>query len=68
VLSPHIDDWRAMVDSVMIDTAYDGQTFDIALADIPARKADLVEGTYEFDLPADSTAIAVRITDMLGPR
>ncbi len=66
VLSPHIDDWRAMVDSVMIDTAYDGQTFNIALADIPARKADLVEGTYEFDLPPDSTAVAVRITDMLG--
>jgi SAM-dependent methyltransferase len=66
VLSPHIDDWRAMVDSVMVDTSHDGQTFDIAIADIPERKADLVAGTYEFDLPADSTAVGVRITDMLG--
>ncbi len=66
VLSPQIGDWRAMVDSVMIDPSYDGQTFDIALADIPERKADLVDGNYEFDLPEDSTAVAVRITDMLG--
>ncbi|CAN5527622.1 hypothetical protein BH20CHL6_BH20CHL6_15530 [soil metagenome] len=66
VLSPQITDWRAMVDSVMVDPAYDGQTFQIALADIPERKADLVDGTYELDLPADSTAVAVRITDMLG--
>lgn len=61
-----IDDWRAMVDSVMIDTSYDGQTFEITLADIPERKADLVDGTYGFDVPPDSTAVAVRITDMLG--
>lgn len=66
VLSPQIDDWRAMVDSVMIDSSYDGETFDITLADIPERKADLVDGNYEFELPADSTAVAVRITDMLG--
>ncbi len=66
VLSPQITDWRAMVDSVMVDPAYDGQTFQIAIADIPERKADLVDGTYELDLPAGSTAVAVRITDMLG--
>lgn len=62
----NIDDWRAMVDSVMIDSAYDGQAFDITFADIPERRSDLVGGTYELDMPADSTAVAVRITDMLG--
>lgn len=66
VLSPQIDDWRAMVDSVMIDTEYDGQTFDITIADIPERKADVVSGSYEFELPANATEVAVRITDMLG--
>jgi type III restriction enzyme len=66
VLSPQVDDWRAMVDSVVIDTAYDGEALDIAVADIPERKADLVAGAYEFALPPDSTAVAVRITDMLG--
>ena len=66
VLSPQIDDWRAMVDSAMIDTSYDGQTFEISIADIPERKTDLIAGTYDFDVPAESKAIAVRITDMLG--
>lgn len=28
-----IDDWQAMVDSVMIDTSYDGEMFDISLTD-----------------------------------
>ena len=40
-----------MVDSVMVDTSYDGETFDITLADIPERKADLVAGIYEVDVP-----------------
>jgi len=50
----------------MIDPSYDGQTFEIAVADIPERKTDLVGGTYELDLPASSTAVAVPMTDMLG--
>jgi hypothetical protein len=66
LLAPSIDDWRAMVDSVMIDPAYDGQVFRIVLADVPARKTDLVVGTYELEAPASSTTVAVKITDMLG--
>jgi hypothetical protein len=66
VLSPRIEDWRAMVDSVMMGASSDGETFHITLADIPERRADLVEGAYEVELPARSTAAAVRITDMLG--
>jgi hypothetical protein len=66
VISPQIDDWRAMVDSVMIDTSYDGTTFEMDIVDIPERRADLVSASYYFDLPAASTAVAVRITDMLG--
>lgn len=66
VLSPQVTDWRAMVDSVMVDTSYDGDVFEISMADIPERKADLVVGTYELDLPAGSTAVGVKITDMLG--
>lgn len=67
VLSPQIDDWRAMVDSVFIDPACDGQTFDVGLADIPERKSDLVRGEYHVERPAGSTRpIAVKITEMLG--
>lgn len=67
VLAPQVTDWRSMVDSVMIDTAYDGSVFNVALADIPERKTDLVEGSYEVELPEGSSApVAVKITDMLG--
>jgi len=66
ILTPQIDDWRAMVDSVMIDTAYNGETFNIALADVPEKKTYLVAGEYELDAPKGETTVAVKITDMLG--
>jgi len=67
VLSPKIDDWRAMVDCVMIDPAYDGTVFNVALADVPERKTDLVNGRYELKAPAGKgTTVAVKIVDMLG--
>lgn len=66
LLHPKIDDWRAMVDCVMIDPAYDGKVFNVALSDVPERKSDLVAGKYELAAPKDKTTIAVKITDMLG--
>ena len=66
VLAPKITDWRAMVDSVMIDPAHDGKVFNIALADVPARKQDYVQGKYELPAPAAKTTVAVKVTDMLG--
>ena len=66
VFKAQITDWRAMVDSVMIDTAYDGQIFNVALTDVPERKTDLVAGRYELPAPAGPTTVAVKITDMLG--
>jgi hypothetical protein len=61
-----VTDWRAMVNSVEIDTAYHGDVFTIALSDIPERKADLVAGRYTLPAPEGPTAVAVKITDMLG--
>ena len=66
VLQPKIDDWRAMVDCVMIDPAYDGRVFNVALSDIPERKSDLVKGSYELPAPPSATTVAVKVTDMLG--
>jgi len=43
-LAADVDAWRAMMDSVMIDPAYDGTVFTVGLADIPEKKTDLVEG------------------------
>jgi len=61
-----IPDWRAMVDVVLIDTAYDGDVFNIALSDVPERKNDLVSGHYQLPAPDASTTVAVKIIDMLG--
>lgn len=65
ITKPKIDDWKAMVDSVMIDTAYDGKVFNVVLSDVPSKKQDLVEGRYELEAPKKTT-VAVKITDMLG--
>lgn len=62
----HVTDWRFMVDSVMIDPAYDGQTFHIALTDLPEKKTELVNGSYTLPAPEGETTVAVKITDMLG--
>ncbi len=66
LLQPKIDDWRAMVDCVMIDTRYDGRVFNVALSDVPEKKTDLVSGPYEFPAPDGETTVAVKIIDMLG--
>jgi DNA modification methylase len=60
-----IPDWRAMVDVVLIDTAYDGQVFNIALSDVPEKKDDLVSGRYQLPVPEGPTTVAVKIIDML---
>ena len=66
ILSPQIDDWRAMVDCVMIDPSYDGQVFNITLSDVPEKKTDFVSGKYELPAPKAKTTVAVKIIDMLG--
>lgn len=66
LLKPKIDDWRAMVDCVMIDTAYDGKVFNVVLSDVPEKKTDYVQGGYELQATKDETTVAVKIIDMLG--
>lgn len=65
LFEPQITDWRAMVDSIMIDANYDGKVFNITLADVPEKKSDLVDGKYLIQAEPGAT-IAVKITDMLG--
>lgn len=66
VLKPKIEDWRAMVDCVMVDTAFNGEVFNVAFTDIPERKLDLVAGSYDLDAQAGATTVVVKIIDMLG--
>lgn len=66
IFKAKITDWRSMVDCVMIDTAYDGKVFNVVLSDVPERKNDLVNGSYELPAPEGETMVAVKIIDMLG--
>ena len=50
----------------MIDTAYDGKVFNVVLSDVPEKKTDLVQGSYELPAQSGETTVAVKIIDMLG--
>jgi len=66
-VEPHfIEDWRAMVDSVAIDHAYDGNTFRATVVDAPHKRTDLVVGSYTIAVATFPTTVAIKITDMLG--
>lgn len=49
----------------MIDSDYDGEVFNIMLADAPERKNDLAEGKYAVEAKKGTT-LAVKVTNMLG--
>lgn len=59
-------DWRALVDCIAIDPAYDGQVFHSVLVDAPLKKQDQVQGAYTLPAPTAGSCVAVRITDVLG--
>lgn len=66
IFRAQIPDWRAVVDCVLIDAAHDGDIFNVTLADVPARKQDLVAGRYELPAPPAGAVLAVKVIDMLG--
>lgn len=59
----NVEDWRELVESVMIDFNFDGAIFQPTLLDIP-DKTELVAGVYP--IPADAGNIRVKITDLLS--
>ena len=61
-----IDDFRAQIDCVLIDTDYTGEHFTIVESDVPEKKDDFVEGEYTVSLPHPDARVAVKIIDMLG--
>lgn len=59
----YVEDWRQLVDSIMIDWNYDGVVMQPAVTDVPDKK-DMVKGIY--DIPEGSGTIKVKITDLLS--
>lgn len=58
-----VEDWKELVESVLIDWNYDGAVLQPAVLDMPG-KSELVKGVYK--LPADAGTIRVKITDLLS--
>lgn len=58
-----VEEWRQLVESVMIDFNYDGAVLQPTVQDIP-EKNGLVKGVYP--IPEDAGTIRVKITDVLS--
>lgn len=58
-----VENWKELVESVMIDFNYDGAVFTPTLVDVPEGDA-FVNG--EYDIPEGAGTIKVKITDLLS--
>ena len=61
-----LDDFRAQIDCILIDTDYTGEHFRIVVSDVPEQKSDFIRGEYAVTLPRPDARVAVKIVDMLG--
>lgn len=59
----YVEDWRQLVDSIMIDWNYDGVVMQPTVTDVP-DKNEIVKGIY--DIPEGCGTIKVKITDLLS--
>lgn len=58
-----VEDWKELVESVLIDWNYDGAVLQPAVVDIPSKN-EMVNGAYK--VPEDAGTIRVKITDLLS--
>lgn len=63
LMKENVEDWKELVESVMIDFNYDGVVMEPMITDVPDKK-DLVVGQY--DIPSDAGRIKIKITDLLS--
>ena len=59
----NVEDWKQLVESVLIDFNYDGAVLNPTEIDIPDKKS-FVKGVY--DIPKDAGTIRIKITDVLS--
>ena len=59
----YVEDWRQLVDSIMIDWNYDGAVMQPSVTDVPGKN-EMVSGVY--NIPKDAGTIKVKITDLLS--
>ena len=66
IFDEKIEDFRAQIDCVSIDTDYNGKHFRIVENDLPEKRKDFIKAEYELTLPRVGAKVAVKIVDMLG--
>ena len=59
----YVEEWRQLVDSIMIDWNYDGVVMQPTVTDVPGKN-EMVKGIY--DIPEGCGTIKVKITDLLS--
>lgn len=59
----NVEDWREMVESIMVDWNYDGAVLEPKTVDIPGKN-EMVIGRYP--VPDDAGTIRIKITDLLS--
>lgn len=59
----YVEDWRQLVESIMIDWNYDGVVMQPTVTDVPDKKG-IVSGVY--DIPENAGTIRIKITDLLS--
>lgn len=59
----YVEDWRQLVDSIMIDWNFDGVVMQPTVTDVPGKN-EMVKGIY--DIPEGSGTIKIKITDLLS--
>lgn len=63
LMKENVENWKELVDSIMIDFNYDGVVFEPQTVDVP-EKNDFVKGVYT--IPDNAGTIRVKITDVLS--
>jgi hypothetical protein len=59
-------DWRALVDAIDIDPAYNGVVLRPLVMDLPRKRRAVVQGQYLIQVSEAPAQIAVRVTDIFG--
>ena len=59
----YVEDWRQLVESVMIDWNFDGVIMQPNVTDVPGKN-EIVKGVY--DIPKEAGTIKIKITDLLS--
>lgn len=63
LMKENVDNWKELVDSVMIDFNFDGSVFEPQIVDVPEGN-NFVRGIYS--IPTNAGTIKVKITDLLS--